>query len=87
MLVDIVERTFMVFQRLLCTEYESRFMALSNNKQVAIDNCMDLFKDDHYVCGNGHELAILYKMCATKVTNILLSIYCKKLNDAAALAK
>jgi len=36
MLMDIVVRIFMVFQRLLCTEYESRFMALSN-KQVAID--------------------------------------------------
>jgi len=50
MLVGIVVRIFMVFQRLLCTEYESRFMALFSNKQVAIDICMDLFKDDQSVC-------------------------------------
>jgi len=49
MLVDIVVRIFMVFQRLLCSEYESRFMALSSNKQVAIEICVDLFKDEHSV--------------------------------------
>jgi hypothetical protein len=77
----------MVFQRLLCTEYESRFMALSSNKQVAIRICMDMFEDDHSVCGNGHQLTILYKSCVTKMTNILLNNYCKKLNDAAISAK
>jgi hypothetical protein len=75
MLFEIVVRIFMVFQRLLCTEYESRFMAPSSNQQVAINICTDLFKDDHSVCCNGHESAILYKICATKMTNILLNNY------------
>jgi len=47
--INIVVRIFMVFQRLLCTEYDSRFLALSSNKQVAVGICVDLFKDDHSV--------------------------------------
>jgi len=89
-LVDVVVKIFMIFQRLLSTKYEKQFVNMPKHKALAIYLCMEMLKlqpgmDSKCECGRSQMN--LYKLCAVKMTNILLNNYCKRLNDDAASAK
>ncbi len=90
-LVDIVTLIYCMFQRLLSTDYEKRFIAVDNHKQLAVYLCVELLQSKlslNVVCEAGHDtMQTLFKPCASKMCNILLNNYCKRLNDAAVCAK
>jgi len=92
-LVDIVTLIYCLFQRLLSSEFEKRFIDVPNHKQLAVHLALELLQSNsklslNGVCESGHDtLQTLFKPCASKMANILLNNYCKQLNDAAVAAK
>jgi len=89
-LVDIVTKVFCIFQRLLSSTYEKLFMNVSNHKELTVHMCVEFLNTQarlDSVCECGRSLRDLLKHCASKMANILLNNYCKRLNDAAICAK
>jgi hypothetical protein len=89
-LVDVVTRIFSLFQRLLSADHEKKFVDVSNHKELAVFLCVEFLKSQsslNIVCECGRNLQDLLKTCASKMANILLNNYCKRVNDAALCAK
>jgi len=90
-LVDIVTIIFCLFQRLLGSEYEKQFIAVPNHKQLGVYLSVELLQSKlslNFVCEAGHDtMQDVFKPCASKMANILLNNYCKRLNDASIIAK
>ena len=90
-LVDIVTIIFCLFQRLLCSDYEKQFIAVPNHKQLGVYLSGELLQSTlslNCVCEAGHDtMQDVFKPCASKMANILLNNYCKRLNDACITAK
>lgn len=90
-LVDIVTLIYCLFERLLSSDCEKQFIEASNHKQLAVFLCLERLQsksDFDCVCEAGHNtMQNLFKLCASKMANIVLNNYSKRLNDAAISTK
>ena len=89
-LVDVVSKVFCLFQRLLSSTHEKQFIDVPNHKELVVYLCVEFLKTQtslDSVCECGRSMRDLLKHCASKMANILLNNYSKRLNDAAICAK
>jgi hypothetical protein len=92
LLVDNVVRVFLTFQRLISNDHEHKFIVVKDHKAVLMHLSMQGIREQCCVSGTcecGRSYLDVLKLCVSKMSNISLNNYMKRLNDqrVAACAK
>jgi hypothetical protein len=85
-----VVKVFCIFQCLVSTVYEQQFLNASNQKKILTSVSMKGFVQDSFlnsVCDCGYKFSDFVHVIVSRMANILLNNYCKKLNDATNICK
>ena len=89
-LVEIFTQVFIVFQCVVSSKYESKFLVLTNHKSIAFRLCvehlstLELFIGE---CVYGTLICNVVESAVATVVNILLNNYCKRATDRQSIAK
>jgi hypothetical protein len=89
-LLEVVTQVFVVIQALISKDFETKFLAVNNQKSLLRSLSMERLIECGTVvgeCSCGVQMTDLAKMCLSYIVNICLNNYCKRAADRTHLSK